>query len=744
MELYNEDLIKKLNLVDHIPQSTVSAYNRSKSWQYGYLENYDIINISKNGTIGSLVEVGGLKIALPKKPAKEKIMFSDLPKSEQYWRPQKLPTPSRVEWSTSARRNLWQTMHSEVIDREWERRTDGVWIMRNGEATYLTGGNYFYIQHNHLDVGLAKYRESGRAWFYFWEACIADPRCFGLLFGKSRRIGASFMGGSELLNHGTRTKAALFGAISKTNTDAKSLFTRKIIPSWKKMWPPFRPAFERTQHKKDLVLVDSGSPSDEGLLDLEGTTIDFRSTTLDAYDSEKLTILLGDEIGKFPPEVYIVDYWGKVSPTFNVGSTIVGKACFVSTCNAYNNGGKGFKELWRGSDPLGKRDPVSGWTETGLYRYFISSYDNYEGCFDLYGNCIRHTPPQPIKGQDGKMITRGSIELIQARIARRDTAEKRINERREYATCVEDMFLEPAGHNILSVEKLNEQLEYNHANMRNPVRYSMRWKDNIKDSEVVLVPDPSGQFYMANILPPHMRNKFRDDDGFAPINYRFGAGGCDSFDHNDVNDDREGRFSNGAFHFKTKSTIAEPLVPHNTFFLEYIHRPPTAKMFYEDLLMACAYTGMPVLIEDAKPGIISYFQERGYGRFLLPRPLHLIPENQRKNAKLIMKPGLPATREIVMEHGSEVADWVLHNMGVTQKDELGNPDAYGNFIFNRTIQQCLEFDINNRKKSDAVVSMGLALLATVTRYVHLSDVSDENNSSAVHLDLSLNPVTVRN
>ena len=35
--------------------------------------------------------------------------------------------------------------------------------------------------------------------------------------------------------------------------------------------------------------------------------------------------------------------------------------------------------------------------------------------------------------------------------------------------------------------------------------------------------------------------------------------------------------------------------PPNLFFLEYIARPQTAEIFFEDVLMACIFYGMPIL-----------------------------------------------------------------------------------------------------------------------------------------------------
>ena len=66
--------------------------------------------------------------------------------------------------------------------------------------------------------------------FIFWEACKADSRCFGMAYLKIRRSGFSFMGSSECVNTGTLAKDSRVGILSKTGSDAKKMFTDKVVP----------------------------------------------------------------------------------------------------------------------------------------------------------------------------------------------------------------------------------------------------------------------------------------------------------------------------------------------------------------------------------------------------------------------------------------------------------------------------------------------------------------------------------
>ena len=52
----------------YISNSVIANKNRARSWQYGYNEKYDVVVISRTGQIETVIDINGLKIALPKPP----------------------------------------------------------------------------------------------------------------------------------------------------------------------------------------------------------------------------------------------------------------------------------------------------------------------------------------------------------------------------------------------------------------------------------------------------------------------------------------------------------------------------------------------------------------------------------------------------------------------------------------------------------------------------------------------------
>jgi hypothetical protein len=60
-----------------------------------------------------------------------------------------------------------------------------------------------YLQWSKIDIGKPDYREANRLLYIFWQACIADSRCYGMTYLKIRRSGFSFMAAGETVEEAT-------------------------------------------------------------------------------------------------------------------------------------------------------------------------------------------------------------------------------------------------------------------------------------------------------------------------------------------------------------------------------------------------------------------------------------------------------------------------------------------------------------------------------------------------------------
>ena len=154
--------------------------------------------------------------------------------------------------------------------------------------------------------------------------------------------------------------------------------------------------------------------------------------------------------------------------------------------------------------------------------------------------------------------------------------------------------------------------------------------------------------------------------------------------------------------------------PANLFFLEYISRPPTAEIFFEDVLMALYFYGMPILAENNKPRLLYYLKRRGYRNYSMNRPDKVLFKLSVAEKEI---GGIPNSSEDVKQaHAAAIEAYIENFVGY-------NNEQYGAMYFQRTLEDWAAFDINNRTKHDASISSGLAIMAcNKNKYKPVNDV----------------------
>ena len=704
---YEQTLWKEIKEV--VNPKILAKNNRFKKWEYGYNSDYDFIVISKTGKIGQIIEIQNLRIALP--TADEPFKRSK-EKAEQRWEKQEYPKElsrikSRFDWEEypAEFKEKWY----DYIDEEFKRREQGYWFYNNGTPTYITGTHYMYLQWSKIDVGAPDFREANRLFYIFWEACKADTRCYGMCYLKNRRSGFSFMSSAELVNQATISSDARFGILSKSGADAKKMFTDKVVPisvNYPFFFKPIqdgmdRPKTELAYRVPASKLTRRKLESNEQLRELDGldTTIDWKNTGDNSYDGEKLKLLAHDESGKWERPDNILNNWRVTKTTLRLGSRIVGKCMMGSTSNSLDKGGNNFKKLYYNSD-VTKRNR-NGQTSSGLYSMFIPMEWNYEGFMDSYGSPVFIGEENPIKGVDGYEITTGVIEHWQNEVDGLKSDQDSLNEYyRQFPRTEQHAFRDEAKNTLFNLTKIYQQIDYN-SELNNEVSVtqgSFQWVSGVKDTKVMFYPNKDGRFLISWAPPSSLQNNVIIKNGLKhPGNEHIGAFGCDSYD---ISGTVDGKGSNGALHGLTKFSMED--APPNQFFLEYIARPQTAEMFFEDVLMACVFYGMPILAENNKPRLLYYFKRRGYRGFSINRPDKIWNKLSTTEKEI---GGIPnSSEDIKQAHAAAIESYIETYIGETDQ-------GYGNMYFQKTLEDWSQFDINNRTKHDASISSGLAIMA---------------------------------
>jgi len=702
--MYEQNLVKT---VEPVKKTTISRLNKGKKWKYGYDKEHDIIVLSHNGQIGEIIEIQGLVIALPKAPKeiykdpKNKWVKFEYPKELQRiknifdWR--NYPESSKEKWY-------------DYIDEEFKRREEGFWFTNNGKPTWITGTQYMYLQWSKIDVGAPDFREANRLFYIFWEACKADKRCYGMCYLKNRRSGFSFMSSAETVNLATLASDSRFGILSKTGSDAKKMFTDKVVPisiNYPFFFKPIQDGMDRP--KSELAYRVPASKftrkkmsATDGLEEIEGldTTIDWKNTGDNSYDGEKLALLVHDESGKWERPDNILNNWRVTKTCLRLGSRIIGKCMMGSTSNALDKGGENFKKLYNASDVT--RRNRNGQTKSGLYSLFIPMEWNYEGFIDEYGIPVFTNPDIDRLTPDGELIDVGVIDNWQNEVDGLKDDQDALNEfYRQFPRTTEHAFRDETKNSIFNLVKLYEQIDYNEEMTRTlgVTTGNFQWVNGIKDSQVIFYPDPKGRFKVSWVPPQQLQNRVVLKNGIKyPGNEHMGAFGCDSYD---ISGTVDGVGSKGALHGLTRFSMED--APANSFFLEYLSRPPTAEMFFEDVLMALVFYGMPILAENNKPRLLYYLRRRGYRGFSMNRPDKIW--NKLSVAEKEVG-GIPnSSEDIKQAHAAAIEMYIQDHVGMKQDG------TFGDLYFNELLNDWARFDINKRTKHDASISSGLAIMA---------------------------------
>ena len=697
-----------------------------KEW---YDEKTDSIILDPKGTIGEIIVLDNLRLALPEVPKdKSKILFSDLPKEEQYWR--RIEPPKGLIPETE---DAW----AEYIIEEFRRRREGVFFMNNGKVEWLTGTHYMGLQWNTmLDSGSFKeFRLAQRDMYYFCLAVIIDPRCVGILFCKGRRTGFTEVIIDHFEDFSTSTKNALFGITSKTGSDASEAFLKYSygVQNLPFFFIPVVKGKIDDRNKMEYGKVSDSSKvakkkKDTSTDDYLNTKVDWMNTTTLSYDSKKLFMYLGDEAGKWERPNNYEDHWANIKPTLVTGGKVVGTAFIGSTVGAVDKGGKEFKNLYAGSNVLKRND--NGRTTTGLYSFFLPAHRNYEDYTDRYGVCHITVPQgEHFYNTQGIKMTIGSLQYLENefRSAKQMGGKHHNNVRRLDPITIDDAFRDESKGSLFDLDKLNDQMSYNNRIEigKTLARGNFQWKDGIRYGESIWCPSEKGRFLLAWIPEKDLQNRWIMKNNLfggrsrAPLNDEIGCLGIDSYDISAVQDSTLIQTENGReYDLGSKGAISGVTgfqmgnIPSNFFFLEYIARPETAEIFFEDALLSAVFYGMPILAESNKARLLYHFMNSGYRNFSLTRfdkPSNRLSPTEKQIG------GLPSnSADVLAMHYSAIEAYVEKHVGIYSKGDdliaVREEGEIGSMPFNRHLADWAQFNILDRTKYDISIASGLALM----------------------------------
>lgn len=732
---YRDIIAERIDVHLLIPKAIYDKRNKDKSWKYQKYPEYDInfMCISKDGTLGEIWKVGDLLLGLPPSKGKEILNLNidingnkleqPLDSDNSIWRRTKIPNDFLLLERTYKRdmrvtkgikrndirkkyvkdRNVLTEKYKEFIDKEFHRRTYGLFIKIDEDIIYLTGENYMFLNYYYLaeDKIYPNFRITAAHTWWHWEGVCADKDSWGELRLKSRRVAWTVEACSIALNKMTRTTYIEIPVVSETDRLAGKLFQGKIVNSFK-YYPTYFIPLNYKPNEQATTKLEITFETDEQ----EVSNISVYPTKAVAYDSTKAKYGINDEVGKYTNTTF-TEFRGNHRDCYFKGLTnIVGKGKFGSTAGEFANGGESYKYEFESANPL-ERDKL-GRTSTGLIALFVDDCYTSAGFFDKWGYPIVHNPFEPIENEDGEILEYGAITAwnITAENKKKGKKSDYNNFLRQHPRTVDHAFRNEGGlNNDFDIDNLNDH--FDHVNnltegQLNEVIYrgNLDWEGEKFNSKIIWKPNTKGRIQTTWIPDKEHQNKsvkinFHGKNLVAPANSDVGCFGVDSYDM--IGNTKTGTGSDGSIVGFSKFNMKG--APSHSFFLIYKERPKKRDDFFDDVIKICVFFGMYALIESNKARLLEYMYDNGFTGYSLRR--------QDKKWKYLndqekLWGGIPSSTQVIEDQASGLKDYIVDNIGGE------NLDNDCKVYFKELIQEWIDFNINKRKEFDLGVASGMA------------------------------------
>lgn len=627
--------------------------------------------------------VGEIKVLLPDPPIRSKVLNYKLPKEKQRWIRQEYPADMKfesIEDLTDA--------HYAIFEREIERIKNGVWFFNNGNLEFLTGPHYLLLNYFKIGNDYPIWLDAQRDIYQSWYTAEKDKKSMGIIFLSRRRFGKTEIIISILYQRAITSKNHHGAIQSKTDKDSKLVF-KKLIGHWRKLPQFLKPKDTGdTNPQSEIRFSEPGTRSATGAVkkytEALDSWIDYKSAGEEAYDGDKIMTYVGDEIGKtLSSDVY--ERHQIVVPTLLDDAKIIGKAFLTSTVEEMvKKGGANAKRIWDKSNPNQRN--IDGRTQSGLYRILIPCYYSYRGDDDDDSTAIQYIDKY---GYTNLEFTKAYFTARRKELTGLDLQ----SERRKFPFDASDAFNTGSLDNPLPLDLLYEQKEIlGNLLLDKPGLVSR--VTFYREGEVKWRNDPNGRWEMLWDFPQlGQSNSFKYVDGKkAPGATRRFIAGADPFAADKV---LQGG-SKGAGYVFLKLDVADP---ENTgmFIVRYSARPKTQNEFHEDMMLMTEYYGCMINYESDVDSFFGYFRDRGMINYLTDRPKSTIdPQRVLK----VIKKGSPSKDRFSLARFLEV--YVEYIINHSQK-----------IFFMSLLDDLIDYDHDNRTKSDDTVASGMALIAAM-------------------------------
>lgn len=409
------------------------------------------------------IAIGEHTFVCPPIPPKKDILFSKLPKKEQFWQRELIIKEFPAfffDWERGVIEDAPHTKYEgkrlialsvgdsailkSLRDREIKRIQDGIWFMNDGEPTYLTGGHYGVLMYCAMVDSLnnveseslyGQYMQFQRNYAYFIEICKTTKQADGGNVVKPKKTGITMFQCMLILMDAIISRQANYRLMSTKEDVATKINFSYILYALRKLPEILKPEYRN--NLSEIFFEDTSKGQRSGgkqRYEYEhlNSVIETVATEYNSFDSGKNRVAWIDEQSKIKiiGGKDLMTLHNTTIPTVSQGFIRGGYVIYTHYVSESNDKSFRLARQIYFESKLKTIDEGTGKTKSRLLCYAMTALDGTFGACDKYG-----------KPEISKIWTVINAELDK----RKDDPAALRAYRRQMPTCEADCWQEGAG-----------------------------------------------------------------------------------------------------------------------------------------------------------------------------------------------------------------------------------------------------------------------------------------------------------
>ncbi len=708
--------------------------------------------------------------AAPKK--KEDILFFNETKENAYWK-RKTDYPAIwyqfVPYTTlvDCEATLYNADQTELLqlskkdsdiirsiyEDEIKKRVNGVFFKNGDELEYLTGSNWFTLQHckmfgNSKNEGYGLFYKYQRDVFYLLEI-IWDPNILGLYLSKAKKTGITqIIDGGYCVDMATRKSEWMIGFMSRNKDVAIENNFKLFLFAFDNLPMALKPKvgakadkggnieFSEIQRKK-ITKISTG--------EVLNTKVFCVPTADHSFDSHFMNIIRFDEFPKYwqdskkePKEVLRNNKAGAKDQDEFRGRIIISSYPPEIDDVGAKQGGEVFSESELSTTKYGK-------TISELICYHIPAYKSLKSCIDKYGDCDEKKAMVIIMQERERVVKDKKALLALIRQFPNDKKEA-------FGTAGSSSVFDTT---YLADVEFDLEEELNQSPTPLWVEGNLEWSVPLWNigkhdkrpcsvfSEVIFIPltkneimeGKTGKIRMYQSIPIQDRNdplRYGTDpigNLNKPERFKY-FGGMDPTAYAD-SDDVEESSMQCSYTFNIHDERLNAMnrgISSKIIISEYNHRPALAEEAYQDMVKEIIYFGKIVAVESNQPHLFTRLKNEGLMNYMIVKhndgyytPWDIKFEDNEW--KRIVRTRNAVQNEVLETIVELIKHYIFYQEGMNE---------YARTIKSLDlIRQLKTFKVEDTKKFDCVMGLGYSLLAYEAYIASLYKSNDSNLQEGV-------------